>query len=446
MPISLEVMALVAQRIPRSILWASRKSRRLRPGSACSFLLSSLLWTAAVAHAAPEADITCNRGDGAYATTFQTGVTVEVNPVKAGGFATRVCDAKLTWAGGELEVAKGAEQVGIDLLGTNLGFRVPVVAFQIRASQTDTLSEYRIYSLSKPPTLLRTLTGGSGYRAADTDLNGHLEIWTDDTKAVDGFEEIPAAILDFAPTVVLRVENGKLIDVSSEFQPYYDQQIASVRAHLDARALNDFRSTDGRLTPSAMSSATRLAEMLHVKAQVLEIVWCYLYSGRASEAWQALAAMWPAGDIDRVRALLVSLPTHGILAQADGVEHRKRTLLFKSHADIYDITQPKEQSAPDSLVSSPLGPIDLSKQAAVSEPQPILLRRPHQTQENLAPLDENEFVELVIDAAGKVHSARVLSGTDTSLIAATKGWQFIPAFREGEPVACRFRMRAWDLR
>ncbi|MGA8529506.1 MAG: hypothetical protein WB622_07310 [Acidobacteriaceae bacterium] len=408
--------------------------------------MPSLLWTAALAHAAPQPDITCNRGDGTYSTIFKTGVTVEVNAVKAGSFSTRVCDAKLSWDGGQLEVAKGAEQVGIDLLGTDLGFRVPVVAFQIRASATDTQSEYRIYSLSKPPALLRTLTGGSSYRAADTDLDGHLEIWTDDSKAVDGFEDIPAAILDFAPTVVLRVENGKLLDASSEFQPYYDQQIAGVRAHLDARALSDFRNTDGRLTPSAMPSSTRLAEMLHVKAQVLEIVWCYLYSGRATEAWQALAAMWPASDIARVRPLLLSLPAHGILARTDGAEHRKHTLFFKSHADIYDIVPPKEQSAPDPLVSSPLGPIDLSKQAAVSEPQPILLRRSQQTQENLPPLDENEVVELVVDAAGKVHSARVLSGSNPGLIAATKGWQFIPAFREGEPVACRFRLRAWDLR
>jgi hypothetical protein len=413
----------------------------------CWFLFSSLFWTAAVAHAAPQPDITCNRGDGAYTTISQTGVTVEVNAVKAGGFSTRVCDAKLTWAGGELEVAQGAEQVGIDLLGTNLGFRVPVVTFQIRASVTDPQSEYRIYSLSKPPRLLRTITGGSSYRAADTDLDGHLEIWTDDTKAVNGFEDIPAAILDFAPPVVLRAENGKLIDVSSEFQPYYDQQIASVRAHLDARALNEFRSKDGKLTPSAMPSATRMAEMLHVKAQVLEIVWCYLYSGRATQAWRALAAMWPPADIDRIRSLLVSLPARGILAQTDGAEHRKRTLLFKSHIDIYDTGQPKEQSPPPGpLVSSPLGPVNLSQEPAVSEPQPILLRRPQQTQENLPPLAENEVVQLVVDAAGKVHSARVLSGTDTGLIAAAKGWQFIPAFRAGEPVACRFRLRARDLR
>lgn len=446
MPISIEVVAWVTQETLRPVLWVLRKAGRLRRWGACSFLLSSLLWTAAVAHAAPEADITCNRGDGAYSTIFQTGVTVQVNPIRAGGFSTRLCDAKLTWAGGELEVAKGAEEVGIDLLGTDLGFRIPVVAFQIRASATDPVSEYRVYSLNKPPRLLRTITGGSSYRAADTDLNGHLEIWTDDTKAVDGFEDIPAAILDFAPTVVLRVENGKLIDVSAEFQPYYDQQIASVRAHLDARALNEFRSTDGKLTPSAMASAARLAEMVHVKAQVLEIVWSYLYSGRASEAWQALGAMWPAGDIARIRSLLLALPARGILNQTDGAEARKHSLFFKSHVDIYDITQPKEESSPDSLVSSPLGPVDLSKQAAVSEPQPILLRRPHQTQENLPPVDENEAVELVIDAAGKVHSARVFSGSDTSLIAASKGWQFIPAFREGEPVACRFRMRASDLR
>ena len=444
--IVLEVIARLALKTLRWIFGASTRSRCLCRIGACSFMVSSLVWTAALAHAAPEPDITCNGGDGAYTTVFRTGVTVDVRPLKAGSFSTRACEAKLTWAGGELEVANGADQVGIDLLGTDLGFRGPVVAFQIRASRTDAQSEYRVYSLSKPPRLLLTVTGGSSYRAADTDLDGHLEIWTDDTRAVDGFDDIPAAILDFAPTVVLRVENGKLIDVSSRFQPYYDRQIATVRAHLDARALNDFRSTDGRLTPSAMPSDARLEELLHVKAEVLEIVWSYLYSGRPAEAWQALAAMWPAADIGRIRSLLQSLPARGILTQAAGAEHRKRSLLFRSHVDIYDTTLPKEQEAATSLVSSPLGPVDLSKEAAVSDPQPILLRRPHQKQENLPPLNENEVVDLVIDAAGKVHSARVLAGTDPDIIAATEGWQFIPAFREGEPVACRFRLRAWDLR
>lgn len=412
----------------------------------CSFLMSLLFSIGAVGSAAQNADITCDRGSGEYATTFQTGVTVNVNAVKTGELSTRKCDAKLTWTGGQLGVAARAEQVGIDVLGSDLGFRVPVVAFQVRASSADSQSEYRIYSLEKPPTLLRTIKGGSAFRAIDTHLHGHLEIWTDDTIAVDGFEDIPAANLDFAPTVVLRFENRRLVDVSSEFQAHYNQQIAEVRAHIDSHDLDDFKSTDGKLNLSTTHSGERLQRLLRVKTQALEIVWSYLYSDREREAWQALAAMWPAADIDRIHSLLASLHARGIVAQTERPEHKTNLGALKPNVEIYDIWKKDERGSGGLSYSSSLGSGDLPREVPVIEPKSIVLRRSPESQQNLALLDTNELLELVVDAAGKVHSARILNGTDTSLVAATKSWQFIPAFRNGEPVACRFRLRVWDLR
>ena len=92
--------------------------------------------------------------------------------------------------------------------------------------------EYKIYSLRSPPTLLRTITGGEYFSAADTDLDGRVEIWTDDAAAVEGFENLRVSDLDFAPPVILRFDRGRLLDASSEFQESYDQKIAAVRAKL----------------------------------------------------------------------------------------------------------------------------------------------------------------------------------------------------------------------
>jgi hypothetical protein len=55
-------------------------------------------------------------------------------------------------------------------------------------------------------------------------------------------------------------------------------------------------------------------------------------------------------------------------------------------------------------------------------------------------------VELVVDAAGKVRSAKVIKATDVPLIQATAVWHFIPAFRDGTPVACRIRLSIWALK
>jgi len=408
-------------------------------------MLFALLLTGGAGCAAQTSDITCDRGDGAFQTIFQTGVKVDVGAAKSGGLATRSCEAKLTSAGNVLDVATNAERVGIDVLGSDLGFKVPVVAFLIRASNTDTQSEYRVYSLKAQPTLLRAIKGGSSYRATDTNLNGRIEIWTDDTTGVDGFEEIPAVDLDFAPTVVLRFEKSRLLDVSSEFRAHYDQQIADVRAHLDEQDLADFRSTNGTLNLSTIHAAARLQRLLRVKAQVLEIVWSYLYSDRETEAWQALGAMWPGTDIGRIHSLLATLRTRGILAQTDGAEHKSGLWPLKVHTEIYDITSPDAGATNDLSSSISLAPSSHPKEAAISEPKSIRLRRPPEPQGSQAQLNANELLGLVVDAAGKVHSARIVAGNDPSLLAATKGWHFIPAFRSGEPVACRFRLKVWDL-
>jgi hypothetical protein len=67
-------------------------------------------------------------------------------------------------------------------------------------------------------------------------------------------------------------------------------------------------------------------------------------------------------------------------------------------------------------------------------PEPIALMR-----ENLARATES--LDLVIDAAGKVQSAKLVGGgTDGELLEAARGWKFIPAYKGGHPVACRNRM------
>jgi len=61
-----------------------------------------------------------------------------------------------------------------------------------------------------------------------------------------------------------------------------------------------------------------LNKLRAVKSQALEVVWAYLYSAREKEAWQSLAEMWPAGDLERVRGEILKARARGIHAQLDG--------------------------------------------------------------------------------------------------------------------------------
>jgi hypothetical protein len=383
-------------------------------------------------------DITCDSGNGEYSTQF-FGVTISVAPVHRGGFAERTCGATLSWNDQEMSVESDAAQVGIDVLGSDLGFGHPVVSFQIDRSVNGTARMYRIYSLTKPPRLLYTLAGGHSYSAADTDLDDRIEIWTDDAAGVDGFEGVPLKDLDLVPTVVFRFEKGRLTDASSEFRSQYDMQISSLRAQLDPRDLADFKNSDGVLSMNMNRALDQFHRLIRTKIKVLEIVWLYLYSGRDQKAWSALADMWPSSDQERIRLAIIKAHNDGILRNVAGVSHRER---FKYHAEIYDVVS--DSGVVGGAMSLAGGTREENPKPPVIQPRSILLRRlPLQPGEEFSRADE--VVELVVDAAGKVRSAKIMHGEDKKLIEATAGWQFIPAFRDGAPVACRFRLKVWNL-
>lgn len=369
-------------------------------------------------------DVLCNEGSGSFEAAFHTGVKVRVGAAKKDGLARRLCEAAMSWDQHTDVVATDAFQLDVDAFGVDLDVGVPVVTLQVKKSSADCCMTYLIYSLQKPSRLLRTITGGDFFIAADTDLDGRVEIWSHDAAAVAGFETFVLGELDAPPTIVLRFEGGRLLDVSSEFQSYFDGEIAKIREKIDQRDLLDFKSSNGALTPPTALSAEQ-HRLRRVKARVLEIVWSYLYSGREQEAWRSLAEMWPAADVDRIRAAILDARTHGIRAEVDGVStggasgKKKRVALFDA--------------------ASRSGP----GKSEIISPLPIQLRRPPFRMPEQSLPESELLLDLVIDSAGKVRSAEASGKTkwaDADLLRATEEWKFIPAFKGNRPVACRSRL------
>jgi hypothetical protein len=372
--------------------------------------------------------LVCDKGIGSFQgklpeSASSARVTVSVGAARqTNGFAARACQAKLTWGHNELLVAPRVAQADIDVMGADLGLGTLVVAFQIKAADADPLIRYEIYSLSKPPKLLRTITGEDFFSAADTRLYQTVEIWTTDAAAVNGFENLPRSAFDFAPTVVLRFEDKKLIDVSSEFRPYFDRQIAVLRSQLNAQQLSDFRKSDGKLSNGESPMKDQL---LAAKTRVLEIVWCYLYSGREQEARKALAAMWPPADLERIRTAIANVQSRGLRSQVDGISHQAPPLRPR-HSEILE---------PDRRSAGQYDSLDLRAKYPDAEPRQLLLKIPPPPD----PKDwsEGRKMELVIDEAGKVRSAAMPEEPDKDWTNAAAGWKYIPAFKDGRPAAFR---------
>jgi hypothetical protein len=134
--------------------------------------------------------VVCSGGFGRFDAESTTGLTVSVGAARNGEFAARACQAKLSWDKQDLLVEPVAWKIDVDAMDVDLGLGSRVVALQVKTTEVDPLMKYEIYSLQKPPQQLRVITGGDFYSAADTDLDGRIEIWTDDAGAVNGFENL----------------------------------------------------------------------------------------------------------------------------------------------------------------------------------------------------------------------------------------------------------------
>lgn len=389
--------------------------------------------------------VLCDGGFGRLEWRSGNGVTVSVGALRDQGFATHACQAVLTWGKHKLVIARREAQIDVDAAGVDLGIGTPVLALQTRRSENDKFMGYEIYSLSEPPRQVREITGGDWYSAADIDLDGHVEIWAGDAAAVDGFEEFHLSDFDFAPPVVLRFERMRLIDVSSQFQSKYDERIADLRTRVDAAQLRAFKQSDGSLKALFPPTPMEWARLRKTKMIVLEIAFCYLYSGRQQEAWKVLADTWPPSDLNRIRTAILEMRARGITHHVDGKSTDARPHWKKGTAPIY--------GAPPDMASIPAqrnpfridGSLTGNPQAyefkiyADSLPVQVLLRRPPPPKSDAA-LGTPVLLDLVVDSAGKVRSAIPLDHPDGDLLKATAGWKFIPAFKNGRPVACKFRM------
>jgi hypothetical protein len=224
---------------------------------------------------------------------------------------------------------------------------------------------------------------------------------------------------------------GRLLDASSEFKPYFDQKITDERAKLNPQDAGDFKNSDGKLAVAAASPSERLLHLRSVKVNVLEIVWSYLYSGREEEAWHSLAEMWPAADIDRIRAALLNARARGIRSQVDGVTPAVPAG-HERHAKIFDGTITV-------VATAGLTPKGVKPKQEITPPRAILMERPPPTDVYEVELARSEsLLKLVIDSAGKVRSVEQMGNVDSideGLLKSTSSWKFIPAFNADQPVA-----------
>jgi hypothetical protein len=156
---------------------------------------------------------------------------------------------------------------------------------------------YRIIDLTNPPVVLPPIENGTPFYFFKDKASGQFRVLTGDG-GFDYFDGLCHACVPM-PTVVLRLDAEGLHDASPRFVEQYDTEIAAARARIPQGDIGKFE----------------MADFQDAKPVVLEIVLSYLYSGREAEAWQTLEEMWPAGDRDRMKKLILKTRAGGILSR-----------------------------------------------------------------------------------------------------------------------------------
>jgi hypothetical protein len=183
------------------------------------------------------------------------------------------------------------------------GDGVPDVVFDAFTGGEQCCYVYWIVSLEKTPRVIREIRNQSPLvfrKVADV----ATEIRTREGSFDLFFLPHGEAVM---PELVLRLQGDQLVDISSQFQEEYDQQIAKAGAELTAADLKKFRESN--------YNQKLFVDQLTTVKRVLTIVLNYLYSGREEQAWQALDVMWPPSDKERVRGLILERRARGLLAQ-----------------------------------------------------------------------------------------------------------------------------------
>jgi len=167
---------------------------------------------------------------------------------------------------------------------------------------------YWIFSVGTSPRLLARIYNERGVFFEKIEGHKGITLVTLDGR-FDYFDDMCHACSPF-PSVYLRLEGNRLIDVSTEFWAKYQTEIEKASDEVSTTELSEFRNQWRKHQRGDLNTFEE------IRGNVLNVVLGYLYAGKTSEAWKTLGEMWPASDFRRMKKLISKTRGKGFIAWA----------------------------------------------------------------------------------------------------------------------------------
>jgi hypothetical protein len=167
---------------------------------------------------------------------------------------------------------------------------------------------YWIFSVGKSPRLLARFYNERPISFEKIEGHTGITLATLDGR-FDYFDGMCHACSPF-PSVYLRLEGSRIVDISTEYWAEYDTEIEGAREGLSLTELSEFRNEWRKRQPTDRNTFEEIRE------NVLYIVLGYLYAGKSDEAWKTLGEMWPPSDFRRIKRLILKTRGKGFVAWA----------------------------------------------------------------------------------------------------------------------------------
>ena len=251
------------------------------------------------------ADRACQNGRGSYKMPLWDGFSIQLAPTDDGK-----CRVDLVSDGAPLYSATG-DATSIDFSVTGRDINGDGKNDVLVETTANGKHRYAVLTPGATPPLVREIVTAEPLSFEDRLGDGKIEIFGHEQVFV-GIDGLPEEVSP-APLAIFRMSGSRIYPVMNLFWPEYEADINRAKSYISKDALSFLQGVSPKGADERKPAEDRA--IAETKGYILTIVLSYIYGGKPQQGWTYLMDNWQDRDKDRVRSLITSARSHGLLAE-----------------------------------------------------------------------------------------------------------------------------------